>query len=56
MKYGQTMISSETRRLLVTIAVSIGLLWVLARIRFQEDSASNSGGACARPASSLGEL
>ena len=36
MKYGQTMISSETRRLLVTIAVSIGLLWVLARIRFQE--------------------
>ena len=39
MKYGQTMISSETRRLLVTIAVSIGLLWVLARIRFQERTA-----------------
>ena len=39
MKYGQTLISSETRRLLVTIAVSIGLLWVLARIRFQERTA-----------------
>jgi PDZ domain len=36
MKYGQPMISRDTRRLLVTIAVSIALLWVLARIRFQE--------------------
>lgn len=34
------MISRETRRLLITIAVSIAALWVLARIRFQDSSAS----------------
>jgi hypothetical protein len=36
MKYGQPMISRETRRLLITIAISIASLWVLARIRFQD--------------------
>lgn len=34
--YGQPVISRETRRLLVTIVVSVAALWVLARIRFQE--------------------
>jgi PDZ domain len=36
MIYGQPVISRETRRLLVTIVVSVTALWVLARIRFQE--------------------
>jgi PDZ domain len=36
MVYGQPVISRETRRLLVTILVSVTALWVLARIRFQE--------------------
>jgi hypothetical protein len=35
-KYGQPMISRETRLLLITIAISIAALWLLARIRFQE--------------------
>jgi hypothetical protein len=35
-KYGQPVISRETRLLLITILVSITALWVLARIRFQE--------------------
>ena len=34
--YGQPVISRETRRLLVTILVSLTALWVLARVRFQE--------------------
>jgi hypothetical protein len=34
--YGQPVISRETRRLLVTILVSVTALWVLARIRFQD--------------------
>jgi hypothetical protein len=34
--YGQPVISRETRRLLVTILVSVTALWALARIRFQE--------------------
>ena len=34
--YGQPVISRETRRLLVTILVSVTALWVLARIRFHE--------------------
>ena len=34
--YGQPVISRETRRLLITIVVSVAALWVLARIRFQE--------------------
>ena len=60
MKYGQTTISSETQRLLVTIAVSIGLLWILARIRFQEPTApSNAVGpvlAQLRPSASYDDL
>lgn len=36
MIYGQPVISRETRRLLITIVVSVTALWVLARIRFQE--------------------
>jgi hypothetical protein len=36
MIYGQPVISRETRRLLITVAVSLAALWVLARIRFQE--------------------
>jgi hypothetical protein len=36
MVYGQPVISRETRRLLITIVVSVTALWVLARIRFQE--------------------
>jgi hypothetical protein len=36
MKYGQPMISRETRRLLITIALSVAALWVLGRIRFQD--------------------
>ena len=36
MLYGQPVISRETRRLLVTILVSVMALWVLARVRFQE--------------------
>ena len=54
------MISSETRRLLVTIAVSIGLLWVLARIRFQERTAPPTAVAPVlaqlRPAASYDDL
>ncbi len=33
---GRPVISRETRRLLITVAVSVAALWVLARIRFQE--------------------
>jgi membrane-associated protease RseP (regulator of RpoE activity) len=40
--YGQPMISRETRRLLLTIVVSIAALWVLARIRFQERAAAST--------------
>jgi hypothetical protein len=36
MTYGQPVISRETRRLLITIALAVAALWVLARIRFQE--------------------
>jgi hypothetical protein len=36
MLHGQPVISRETRRLLVTILVSVTALWVLARLRFQE--------------------
>src|SRR5687767_8886993 len=35
-KYGQAVISRETRLLLVTVVVSLTALWVLARVRFQE--------------------
>lgn len=60
MKYGQTMISRETRRLLVTIAVSIAALWVLARLRFQEHPASQTAVvpvlAQLRPAASFDDL
>jgi membrane-associated protease RseP (regulator of RpoE activity) len=35
-KYGEPVISRETRLLLITILVSIISLWVLARLRFQE--------------------
>lgn len=41
-KYGQPIISRETRLLLVTIAVSIAALWVLARIRFHERVATSA--------------
>ena len=40
--YGQPLISRETRRLLVTILVSVTALWVLARIRFQERAAAST--------------
>ena len=60
MKYGQPMISSETRRLLVTIAVSIALLWVLARIRFHESTAPQTAVAPVlaqlRPAANYDDL
>ena len=36
MKYGQPVISRETRLLLITILVSVGALWLLARLRFQD--------------------
>jgi hypothetical protein len=35
-KYGQPSITRETRLLLLTIAISIASLWLLARIRFQD--------------------
>ena len=35
-RYGQTVISRETRVLLTTIVVAVVALWLLARIRFQE--------------------
>jgi len=35
-KYGQPVISRETRLLLITILVSVGALWLLARLRFQD--------------------
>ncbi len=35
-KYGQPVISRETRLLLITIVVSVGALWLLARLRFQD--------------------
>jgi hypothetical protein len=35
-KYGQPVISRETRLLLITIVVSVGALWMLARLRFQD--------------------
>lgn len=60
MKYGQPVISRETGRLLVTIAVSIAALWVLARIRFQERAAPQTGVAPVlaqlRPAASYDDL
>ena len=40
-KYGQPVISRETRLLLITMLVSIAALWVLARIRFQERSVAS---------------
>jgi hypothetical protein len=40
--YGQPFVSRETRRLLVTILVSVTALWVLARIRFQERTAAST--------------
>ena len=38
--YGQPVISRETRRLLITIVVSVTALWILARIRFQDRPAA----------------
>ena len=38
--YGHPVITRETRRLLVTILVSLTALWVLARVRFQERPSS----------------
>lgn len=38
--YGQPIISRETRRLLITILVSVTVLWMLARVRFQERPAA----------------
>jgi hypothetical protein len=35
-KYGQPAISRETRRLLITIVLSVASLWLLARVRFQD--------------------
>ncbi len=35
-KYGQPVISRETRLLLITIVVSVCTLWLLARLRFQD--------------------
>jgi hypothetical protein len=35
-KYGQPVISRETRLLLITIVISVGALWLLARLRFQD--------------------
>jgi hypothetical protein len=39
-KYGQPSISRETRLLLLTIAISVASLWLLARIRFQDRPAA----------------
>ena len=41
-KYGQPVISRETRLLLITIVVSVAALWVLARIRFQDRPVSSA--------------
>ena len=41
-KYGQPVISRETRLLLITMLVSIAALWVLARIRFHERPGTSS--------------
>ena len=58
--YGQPLISRETRRLLVTILVSVTALWVLARIRFQERPAASTPVpnvlAQLRPASNYADL
>jgi hypothetical protein len=42
MVYGQPVISRETRRLLITVMVSVAALWVLARVRFQERPVSST--------------
>jgi hypothetical protein len=58
--YGQPIISRETRRLLLTILVSVTALWVLARIRFQERPAASTPVpnvlAQLRPISNYGDL
>ena len=58
--YGQPLVSRETRRLLVTILVSVTALWVLARIRFQERPAASTPVpnvfAQLRPVSSYADL
>ena len=58
--YGQPVISRETRRLLITIVVSVTALWVLARIRFQDRPAAATPVpnvlAQLRPASSFADL
>jgi hypothetical protein len=58
--YGQPVMSRETRRLLVTIVVSVAALWVLARIRFQERPATSTPVptmlAQLRPASTYADL
>ena len=58
--YGQPFISRETRRLLITILVSVTALWVLARIRFQERPAASTPVpnvlAQFRPASNYADL
>lgn len=41
-KYGQPVISRETRLLLITIVVSVGALWLLARLRFQDRPADSA--------------
>ena len=40
--YGQPIVSRETRRLLITILISVTALWLLARIRFQERPAAST--------------
>jgi membrane-associated protease RseP (regulator of RpoE activity) len=42
MVYGQPVISRETRRLLITVVISVAALWVLARVRFQERPVSST--------------
>ena len=58
--YGQPVISRETRRLLITIVVSVTALWILARIRFQDRPAAATPVpnvlAQLRPASSFADL
>ena len=58
--YGQPVISRETRRLLITIVVSVTALWILARIRFQDRPAAATPVpnvlAQLRPTSSFADL
>lgn len=58
--YGKPVMSRETRRLLITIAVSVTALWVLARVRFQERPATATPVpnvlAQLRPASDFADL